>query len=330
MTKSNNQSREDIHEIIKKARPNLSSSSIKTYISSLYHLYKKSNSKGSFESLDFLKDFKEISKIISSLEKETTKKGRLTAVVVGLKSLSKNDERDKLIDKYSDLMEKVAEKYMSWVKTQQKSETQEKNWTDVESLDKVVNRLFSRIEEREIRTKNNLSKKDYNLLQEYVVLRLYDSFPVRNDLANMTVISSEDFDKLKDKGTKNYLVTNGKYKIVLSKYKNSKFLGTKEYFIDSKLKKILKLWFTHNKSGFVLTKQDRDRELGSNGLTKLMNKIFQRELGKNISTSLLRHIRATKDLEGEPTILEAEKAEEEVKNKYLHSSDMHNKYRKID
>ncbi len=330
MTKENIKERESLHETIKKSRPNLSPNSIKTYISSLYHLYKKSGSMGEFDTLNFLKDFDEMKKIISELEKETTRKTRLTSIVVGLKSLPENKERKKLIEKYTEMMEKCAEKYMNWVKKQEKSEKQEKNWVTLEELDKVTNRLFTRITEREIRTKDNLTKKDYNLLQEYIILRLYDSFPIRNDFGSMKVISSEDFEKLKDKKDKNYLVTNGKYKIVLNKYKNSKFLGSKEYLVDSKLKKVLKLWFKHNKSGFVLTKQDRERELGSNGLTKFLTKIFQRELGKNISTSMLRHIRATEDLKDEPSILQKEKEDKATEKKYLHSVQMHNQYRKID
>ena len=50
MTKENNKERESLHETIKKSRPKLSGNSIKTYISSLYHLYKKSGSKRSIGS----------------------------------------------------------------------------------------------------------------------------------------------------------------------------------------------------------------------------------------------------------------------------------------
>jgi hypothetical protein len=45
---------------------------------------------------------------------------------------------------------------------------------------------------------------------------------------------------------------------------------------------------------------------------------------------MLRHIRATDDLRGEPTILEKEKADKAIEKKYLHSVQMHNQYRKID
>ena len=326
MTKENS---DDIRKLIKQSRPNLSDSSINTYISSLYHLYKKSGDESDFNSLKFLFDYDEITKLLKNMP-DTTKKTRLTAIVVALKSLPKKENTAKLIEKYTALMEEVAEQYNNFIKTQTKTKRQADNWATVEDIDKVTNRLFNRIQERELRTKTELSKKDYGLLQEYVVLRLYSSFYVRNDLATTLYLSQKEYDKLKDKTKENYIVKDGsKYTIYLNKYKNSKFLGSREYPVDKKLTKVLDIWFKFNKSKYLLTKTDRERMLGSNSLTKLLTKLFERELNKKISTSLLRHIRATEDNKDKPSILEDEQKEKEIEQKYLHSASMNKRYSKI-
>ena len=327
MTKQNS---DNIRKKIKESRPNLSDSSINTYISSLFHLYKKTGDTTEFSSLKFLFDFDEITKLLKDMP-DTTKKTRLTAIVVALKSLPKKDSTDKLIEKYVALMEAVAEQYNNFIKTQVKTKRQKDNWVEVQDIDKVTNRLFNRIQERELRTKTELSKKDYSLLQEFVVLRLYSSYPIRNDLATTLYLSQKEYDKLKDKTKENYIVKHdgSKYTIYLNKYKNSKFLGSREYPVDKKLAKVLDIWFRFNKSKYLLTKTDRTRMLGSNSLTKLLTKLFERELGKKISTSLLRHIRATEDNKDNTTILEDEAKEKEIENKYLHSADMHKKYAKV-
>lgn len=326
MTKQNS---DNIRKLIKESRPNLSDSSIKTYLSSLYHLYKKTGDTSDFNSLKFLFDYDEITKLLKDMP-DTTKKTRLTAIVVALKSLPKKDSTDKLIEKYTALMEKVAEEYNNFIKKQTKTDKQAKNWAEVDDIDKVTNRLFNRIQEKDLRSKTELSKKDYALLQEYVVLRLYSSYYVRNDLATTLYLSQKEYEKLKDKTKENYIVKNdGKYTIYLNKYKNSKFLGSREYPVDKKLTKILNIWFKFNKSKYLLTKTDRERILGSNSLTKLLTKIFERELNKKISTSMLRHIRATEDNKDEPTILEEEQKAKEIEQKYLHSAGMNKKYAKV-
>lgn len=326
MTKQNS---DKIRKLIKESRPNLSDSSINTYISSLYHLYKKSGDESDFNSLKFLFDFDEITKLLKDMP-DTTKKTRLTAIVVALKSLPKKDSTDKLIEKYTASMEAVAEEYNAFIKTQTKTKRQKDNWAEVDDIDKVTNRLFNRIQERELRNKTELSKKDYGLLQEYVVLRLYSQYPIRNDLATTLYLSQKEYDKLKDKTKQNYIVKNdGKYTIYLNKYKNSKFLGAREYPVDKKLTKVLDIWFKFNKSKYLLTKTDRERMLGSNSLTKLLTKLFERELNKKISTSMLRHIRSTEDNKDQPTILEEEAKAKEIEQKYLHSAGMNRKYAKI-
>jgi hypothetical protein len=57
--------------------------------------------------------------------------------------------------------------------------------------------------------------------------------------------------------------------------------------------------------------------------------MFNKYIGKPISSSMLRHIIISYDLRNTPTIKEKEKTEEEIKDKYQHSGSMNQLYRKI-
>ena len=70
MTKQNS---DNIRKLIKESRPNLSDSSINTYLSSLYHLYKKTGDTTDFSSLKFLFDFDEITKILKDMNFKQSK-----------------------------------------------------------------------------------------------------------------------------------------------------------------------------------------------------------------------------------------------------------------
>ena len=79
-----------------------------------------------------------------------------------------------------------------------------------------------------------------------------------------------------------------KDKLNIGKYKTDKIYGIKQIKICKKIKKILHLWLKHNTSGFLLTTTTR-AILSKNNLTKYLNKTFE-ETGKNISSTMLRHI----------------------------------------
>jgi hypothetical protein len=110
-----------------------------------------------------------------------------------------------------------------------------------------------------------------------------------------------------------------------------KRLGAKVLTIDPALSKILTRWLKINKSGYFFTLNDKVTPITSNHVTKLLNSIFKKYAeGKKLSTSLLRHIQISNDLKDEPTIKEKQEKEEKIEDKYQHSANMNDTYRKID
>ena len=320
----------NLNNLIKKSRTTIKQISIKSYLTSLRSLYKRLNPEDDLKTelkTDFLKDKVKVMEDINK-QKINTKKNILTSILVALSSNTQKDE--KLIDFYQLKLKELNEKYISFLEKQEKTETQEKNWIDYNTFIKVINELLNTVKNEDIQKKDKLTRAEYVLLQKYVILSFYQVYPLRNDVADMKVISQKEYDSLKDKKN-NYFVKDDKnYKIVLNAFKNVSRIGSKVFVLPLKLVKIVKLWLKHNTSGYLFTLNNGRDPLTPNGITKLLNSIFKKACdGKKISTSMLRHINISQKLKNEPTIQEKKTEEKKTEDVYMHSASMNQLYRKI-
>ena len=309
---------ESLKKCIKEKRK-IKNNSINLYIRSIEQL----------GGIDTLMNYDDVLEKIKKY-KITTQKNKLTAVIVVLKCLDKDD---KIIEKYSDKLKSLNDEYMTFLKDQKKTETQKDNWIDYSDLIKLSNKLMSRVKLEDIKNKDTLTVKEYDQLQQLVIIRTYIDYPIRNNFSNMKIITIEDYNDLDDteKNNNNYLVTNKNKKIFkINTFKNKNSLGSKSFEINAKLNNIINMWLKFNKSGYYLTKSDRKTPINSNGITKFLNKIFMKEFNKKISTSMLRHIQISHINKDKPTIKEMEQKENKVEDKFMHSKGVNDLYRKID
>lgn len=319
-----------LEDKIQKLKPNLKQNSIKLYITNLKRLYREIECNGrkeqvcNFDNLDFLKDYDRVMKTIED-ENSNTRKNRLIAIVV---SLQATDAEKKLIEKYQKSMVELAEQSNEQYRKQERSVKQKENWVEYQGLVDLANDMLKRIKQNNILKKENLSKAEYNALQEYVVLRFYLNYPLRNDLADVKVITSKEQNNGKD----NFLLVDGeKISLILNEYKTVKTFGPQLYELDQKFSKIIHIFLKHNDSGFFITKTNRKDPISANGITKLLNKLFMREVDKRISTSMIRSIVASHDRRNDATIAEIERLKKSVQKKFLHSLETNNTiYRKVD
>jgi len=318
-----------IEENIITARPDIKQSSLSTYLVSLKNLHKLLDNKTDLENTKFIQDYDNVMNVIDKEAKITTKKNRLTAILVALGSdTEKNDE---LITKYQKKLKELNDEYNIFLKTQKKTDNQAKNWLNYSELIEVYNDVMKDIKKEKINTKTELNDKEFDLLQQCLILRTYLDFPVRNDFADMKIIYSDEYKKLKNSDEENYVAILPKKKLfILNDFKNRKRIGRKILEITQSLNKVINIWLKHNKSGYYLIKKDRKTPMNPNNITKYLNKIFLKRSGKKISSSLIRHIVISKISEGQPTILEEEQKEKDIENKFLHSSEINKLYRKID
>jgi hypothetical protein len=289
---------------IKNFKPNLSESSLNLYIGKL----KRFKTKDTFD----IKIFNNIDAIFTHLDEYpniSTRKSILTAIVVALQAQPKPNK--KLIEKYQESMMTYLNQENTVAFKQEKTDKQKDKWIEMNDFVETINKAQEEIKE----------------LQDYIILRLYHEYPLRNDMASLHVIDDEK--KIED--NKNYLVVGDKeYKIILQQYKTAKRYGKKEYVLDNNLKRLVKKLLKHNDSGFLLLNKNRKSKMTRNNLTLHLNRIFMKYTGKKIGSSMLRHIQSSELNKDRSSLLEQQKQIKNVEDKFLHSGLMNQLYRKID
>ena len=279
----------DIAKIIKKVKPEISDSTLKAYVQNITKLHKMINGNAEIESLDFLKNIDEVLKKLND-KMVHTKKNYLSAIVVAL--LSDDKKYEKVIHDYREKVKELKNKVMDNYEDNEKSEKKKKNWVDYPDVLKLLKRLKK--EASGLLNKQNLTTKEKDMIQQYLVLYLYSGkdFPVpRNDFADMKVIKKgEQMDK-----DKNYFVVKkGAPYFKLNEFKTSKYKGEQNIPVaDMELRRLINKWVKINGTGFLLINNSNNTPMTANGISKYLQKIFKKYLNKDISSSLLRSIYTT-------------------------------------
>lgn len=322
-----------ISDLIKAKRPNICENTLNSYSKQLTKMYKDLGNSGIPRNTKFLQNFGKIEEYIDGHNKITTKKNKLTAIIVAIDADKSFKGKDDLKDKYQKKLKELNEEYNDFLKKQIKTQTQEKNWIEYETLVDIANDLVKKV--KSFKAKETLEKHEFEALQNAILLKTHIVFPIRNDLSEVKVIDLEKYEKLneKEQDKHNWLIKYPKNKMVfvLNNFKNSKKLGTKKYDVPKNLVNLYKIWFKFNKSEyFLVSKRDRTLSINGNTQTKYFNSLFHKYYPKkNISSSLIRHIVISHFSEGDPTIEELEARAKKVEEKYLHSASMNALYRKL-
>jgi len=195
-----------------------------------------------------------------------------------VKPIKINKIRDAIQLYWEQLIKKVNNQYLENKKIDDKH-------IDIKQFQEVIKKFRKTIDK-------NLDNKF--LLQDFVLLLLYEGRyipPLRNNYATLTITQPKD-DLL---SSENYLITdNGKNEILINQDKVDKKMGSKTYKINKNsilntyLNKLINIRLEEGKD-YLLENTD-DNRLSTNGLTKLLQKIFLTHFNKKISSSDLRHI----------------------------------------
>ena len=194
-----------------------------------------------------------------------------------------------------------------------KTEKEEKNWTTMEALQKVVKKYENDLRKGGVFGKTELTNKEYDLLQRYVVGMLYvgdpeNHPPVRCDYSPMRVVSKREYEKIENKN-ENYLIVQNRNKkqFAFHNYKSVNKHGTKIFDVSKKVNTALNRLLKVNKGEYLL-KNSTGAAMTANNLCKYLTKVFS-PTGKTISVNMLRHI------------FISENKTPEVINKYKNMSD---------
>ena len=270
----------DFTQLVLTARPNIKPNSAKAYATSLKLLAPDG-------ATDFSYLF-EVEPILLKLEKykPTTRRNYLNAIIVVLKGV---EGTEGVLKQYEKIRDKYNEEYNEQVQTHTKTERQKAIWIDWPDYLEIVEELRK---ESDALKSGEWTKKQQQLFQDYLVTLLYSKYPLRNDWADVMVITKTEYNKLGggEKKQGNYLVKHdtNKYFFVLNEYKTSKKYGENHIEIDADILAPLRRWLRHNDSGYLLINR-KGEPLNSNGITKTLNRIGNEQRGKPFGSSILRH-----------------------------------------
>lgn len=318
---------EKLREAIDKKR-NIKEISLKAYLISIKKVHNAILGEDKeMENINFLKDEEKVLEAIEGL-KLNTQKNYLSAIIVSLDAMNDDGEYDKELKEYREYLETVNKSYYEQLNKNEKTEDQDENWVSLKELRKVMNGYKADLSDRDVFKKETLTKKQFDILQKWVVANLYlndSNPPIRLDYGDMAIIKEKDFEKLSDEdlNENNYLViksrTNKKFHF--GNYKTKKSQGIKTIPVGKILNSVLNIWLKHNDQPYLLL-DSQGNKMNSNQLSKYINKVFE-PTGKKINANLLRHIYISEKF---PVEKNNEKAE--VADKMGHSVETQNSYAK--
>jgi hypothetical protein len=191
------------------------------------------------------------------------------------------------LQKWETLMYKAQSEYNSQRNKNLKSETEKKKWPKggFTSIKKAALEQKRRL--RHI-LKSEPTLKGMYKYQFFIVLKLFTELPFRNTFADLEV----------EKGTGNYLdiPKKGSIKIILTKYKNVKQLGPKEFTLNrsntTQLRKFLKYREGLVDHKFLLSTKNGKR-MTKSAMGKGLHKVTMDLLGKSFGSRIIRVLAAT-------------------------------------
>lgn len=288
---------ESIQKSIQKSRPDVRPSTLKEYVSKIRSAYKYITGKNeSPKDLDFLKYPDQVKEALEKKYLPNTVKAFYNAFSVALQSTGEN----KLATEYGAQRDEKQDEYVEQAKSGELTEKQEKYMVSLDKIDRLLNRLKEDVDD--IYKEGDISKRDMNFIQNYLMLLIHRHIPLRNELAFIEIISDTDYDKMnrKKRDMHNYLVVvkSGKkknmkrsYELRLNNYKTSKTHGERIIKIPEELKLEMTRWLMVNDDPFLFLNKSRSGPMTSSQYSSRFSKFMESNLrGKNISSNAMRHI----------------------------------------
>lgn len=274
--------------VIRENRPNISGSSVLTYSSLLKSMYMSQNDSVDNMDVDWFKNKENVMRALEG-KPAHARKTSIASLVVLLGKDSKVD--DEVIDMMNKDVQEVKERYAG----QKMTDKQRENWMSLEDVQSMEAKALDLIKPW-LNKKAEITPEQQKMLTDWLLLALTTGvyFPPRR--SEWAGIKLKDVDTEKD----NYIDLK-KGVFVLSQYKTAKLYGREEIpygkVFGGHLKKVLKLIPDQT---YLL--ENKGKPFTNSLITTRLNKLF----GKNISTSMLRHIFVSDKYKDIPSIKELE------------------------
>jgi len=248
------------------------------------------NGKTPFKNLAFLRNVEEITKSLEGYAPSTQK--NILGAISSVLSICSGPLYKKLYRTYGEkLKEKHSELTEARGDTMEKTPKEKENWIEWSEVSKKRDELKEQVEK--FIGQRALTSSQYEKLLMYLMLSLYTYLPPRRNLdyQQMYVVKKWS-DKLPT--DRNYLDLTGN-RFVFNRFKTVKSSGVQTSDIPEELQTIIRQYLKHHALArttkgkgvefIFLAKQDGTPMTASNGITRVLNKLF----GKKVGSSMLRH-----------------------------------------
>lgn len=278
----------NLPEYIKEKRPNISAATVKTYVSLLRSMFYKVHDK----QVEFNpKWFDDSEAVLSVLADKTpqSRKTNLAAVVVLLDR--------KGCTEYSKVMNQDADTTKEQYSKQEKTEKQAKNWMDFADVQRLWQAKYNKLKHIINRAKAEpLDAHDKHEMVKFMTLTITSGVffpPRRSEWITLKVANY-------DPKTDNYLdLKSGEF--VFNNFKTAKTMGQEKVKFPKEFRTILVRYLKYIDNDYLIFNTN-GKPFTNAGLAQQLNTIF----GKNISTSMLRHIWLSNKFKDMPSIKELE------------------------
>lgn len=278
----------DLKQIISDARPNIKESSLKMYIQNLKKLL------GDSKDHKPLLDFEEIKERLKD-KTDNTKRNYYNSIIIFLQA---KKAPSKILRKYESERDELNERYDTIQSKGELTEKDKQNFVELKELKDMLNKMKKEITLKKLHKKplEKFSKEDKDLYDGYFLFSSYLALPLRNDLADVEIITKNQYNQMddEDKQNKNFLVLqNGKgktYFLSLNNYKTNKKYKEKIIQIPKELMYTYRQYVAKQRPFKYLITTRKGQKVSRNYFTQFLQKISKKYLGKSISTTLLRKI----------------------------------------
>jgi hypothetical protein len=262
-------------DLVLKNKPEMKAATLRQHVSALAGLYKYGRPREELD-LKWFEDHDEMDKLIEQkTQSSNTRRNYYSAL-----GMITNDQYYR--QKVHDNNKKIQEDYRS----NNRNEKQQANWMSYDEVMAIVEK-FRKQSKPLFSPAMVLDGKMLSYLSDFIALCLTTgAYIAPRRTADWTNFKIRNVDKTKD----NYMEGN---KFVFNNYKTHAAFGKQEVEIPKPLMTILKAYIKKNPYDHLLI-NSKGEPVGQTVLTQRLNGIF----GKNISTSMLRHIYLTHKYEG--------------------------------
>ena len=291
MGKKMNQDYEQIEEMLRNKRDDLSKGSLRTYARVLHSFNKRMYDDSFIDGQRYIEDKEKIIKDLAD-KKPNSIRTLLSAIIL----ITEDNQ-------FRQLMSQKIYEHRKFIDKNEMTEKQKENWISKEEVEEKL-MLYKKMSDS-LYKRLTFPKVVVQSIQDYIILCLccgeYIAPRRSTDFCNMKIRLTK---KEMEKNDCNYMA---KGKFVFNDYKTAKTYGQQVIDIPRKLQLILKKWMTVNDTDFLLINSN-GQQLTPTTLGQRLTEMF----GKRVGTTSFRRLFLTDKYEN--TIKEMKELEEDMKD----------------